>query len=627
VQPFHLVVMGDSYSSGEGTYNQNSNSIDYYADSATKSDACAFEAMTSGCDECHRSPGAYGPLLGVAEQDVIACSGATISAILARSPRYGETPQLTALEEIASRSPVTAVAITAGGDDLNFQHVLQECTNIPLVHGKSFQDCQNAVNEARKRLPATLASLKSLLEEVERLTSVNNSQGAAIFLLDYPRLFPSGHADCNHVDGDKQALLNTAADVIDNEYNNQVADQLPYVHLVDVRPVFAAHEVCRNNGQPYINDLQLNAVFAHNCPKAYLAEEIATGGVCSQSYHPNTAGWAAESGLLREAISRYEATTNGSSCVSKTRPATGIGPGIAGDYRLGDDGPIVAPTSGPNSSPGPFAALGGIYADELNCSPWVEPGSGVTAGVMLQQFGDAAAHIKAGWSETSSGTRTTLVELRDAVTEAETSFGVKSATYERCDQPGSLLHASFTLQCGAIPLPPYLPLPPTNVSSFYTIEFHPLTSPISRTFTVPHLFVKPFNSPPTGCRLEYAVFYRCEQPYVEYGDFKVFLAQPGASARTEIAQAPARFIPNQANVLGETRNEFDQMAGTAAVPEVFDETHVYDDGGWVGFGGSYTYNGLPLNGLNIDYSNALSGSADPLGSSGQRVEIWDQRIP
>jgi hypothetical protein len=624
VQAFHMVVMGDSYSSGEGTYNAHDNSVDYYSDSATASDTC------------HRSRGGYGPLLGVAgdqqsqPQDVLACSGATIAQI--ENGKSNEQGQVKTLASKALTSPVTTVALTASGDSLGFTNVLSACTNeipgvphfgVPVLEAL----CAKKIGEELKHLTTTMDELYTLLTKIEATTTTSSSQGATIFLLDYPHLFPNGgHEGCNHIPPGSQVLLNQAADTLDGEIE-RVADELPYVQFVEVRHLFEGHAVCGDSA-PYINDLQLNVGPFTNCPNNYLATHFPGGGVCSQSYHPDTAGWAAESGLVREKISQYQALTTGSSCVSKMRPATGIGPGVAGDYRLGDNGLSVAPTEGPTSSPGPFAPLGGIYADELNCSPWVDPGGEVTAGIMLQQFNNGASNIQTGWAETSGGTRTTLVELRDPVTEALARFGIHNYTYERCDEPSSLLHGSLTLQCPAsTPIYPYLPLPPTDISSFYTIEFHPFTSPITRTFTVPHLFVKPFDSPPIGCHLEYAVFYRCEQPYVEYGDFKIFLAQPGTSARTEIAQAPARFIPNQANVLGETRNQFDQMAGTATVPEVFDETHVYDDGGWVGFGGSYTYNGLPLDGLNIDYSNALSGSSDPLGSSGQRVEIWDQRIP
>ena len=161
--------------------------------------------------------------------------------------------------------------------------------------------------------------------------------------------------------------------------------------------------MCNNNGAPYINDLQLDYGAVTNCPDAYVAAEqdgplgIGKVKVCSQSFHPNTAGWEAEAGLLRSVISSYEATAHATSCISKLRPFGTEGPGTAGDYRLGEQGGAFAPTSGPTSGPGPFAALGGVYADELNCSPWVEPSSTVSAGVdmievaVVQQAGLRAA--------------------------------------------------------------------------------------------------------------------------------------------------------------------------------------------------------------------------------------------
>jgi GDSL-like Lipase/Acylhydrolase family len=625
-EPFHMVVMGDSYSSGEGTFNQNTNSVEYYADSATKSNTN---------DECHRSPGAYGPLLGVAEadprttvSDLVACSGATIDQI--RGGRNGEPPQLGALN-----STVTTVALTAGGDDLGFEQVLAECTDaLSLAHPKGIFDCINAVQKALSGIPTTVHKLEKLLDQIEQLTTAPGaSHGAAVFLLAYPRLFPTnGDETCDHITRDKQLLLNESVEVLDGAYH-QMANKLPYVHFVDVRGVFDGHAICGNSGQPYINDLQLDAPFAHNCPTAYLAQSssflFVHAGVCSQSYHPNTAGWAAEAGLLRKELTQYAVTSTGSSCVSKTRPATATGPGFAGDYRLGDNGAQVAPTSGPSGGPGPFAPVGGVYADVLNCSPWVEPGSNVSAWVMLEQFGDANSHIQAGWLENSGGSRTTLVELQDGVTQARAAFGESQYTYDRCDIRASL----YDLTCPSNSASPYpLPLPPPNFSTYYTIEFHPFAAPINRVFIVTEDL--PFQaSPPTDPRCIVSTGFpprhhvECKEPFVENGTFYVFMAQPGSSARTQIASAPARYVPNQANIAGETHNGFDQMPGTVSRPEIFGSAHVFDRGGWVGFGGAADYNGVPLGGLNTFYGNSVSGSTDPLGPAGQQIETWDPRLP
>jgi len=88
--------MGDSYSSGEGTYGNNDpGSIPYYPETATAT------------NRCHRSDGAYGPLLSeqhalpegalLQKTDFVACSGATITQMENRN--NGELPQIDALDD------------------------------------------------------------------------------------------------------------------------------------------------------------------------------------------------------------------------------------------------------------------------------------------------------------------------------------------------------------------------------------------------------------------------------------------------------------------------------------------------------------------------------------------------
>jgi len=594
LHPFHMVVMGDSYSSGEGTYNAHTNSVDYYSDSATAGDTC------------HRSAGAYGPLLGVAGddgsqlQDVLACSGASIQQI--ENGRSGEPPQVAALAAKAAASPVTTVALTASGDSLGFTAVLQACSySIIPFHPHEADSvlefiCEQKLNEELAHLNTVMGELHELLAKIEAATITGVSHGATIFLLDYPHLFPDRGIDgCNGVLPRSQELLNDATNTLDEEME-RVANEFPYVRFVEVRGAFHGHPVCGSSA-PYINDLQFNGPAVMNCPNNYLAftfapNGVVVGGVCSQSYHPNTAGWAAEAALLRKEISGYETTAGKTSCVSKLRPYSYTGPGVAGDYRLGEEGALFAPTSGPTSGPGPFASLGGVYADVLNCSPWVEPGSSVNAGVQLRQF-KSHFSIKAGWSEAAYGKRTTMVELRDPVTEAKASRN-GGLSYESCAIQSSL-RTGLTCSVG-------FPLPPTDTGVYYTIEFHPYPVPIQRQGQF--------------------------GPFTEYGSFEVFMEESGATARTKVAWAPARFIPNQSDIVGETHNMHDQMPGTPTAPEMFEDAHVFDNGAWVNFDGSVDYNGSPLDGLDTAplYGNRASTSG-PIDLSGQRIEIWDERLP
>jgi hypothetical protein len=254
------------------------------------------------------------------------------------------------------------------------------------------------------------------------------------------------------------------------------------------------------------------------------------------------------------------------------------GSGFSGVYRLGDNGGTVAPSSGPpiSSSPGPFAALGGVYAKILNCAPWAyKESTGPSGWVMLQQFGPGDDHAQIGWMEQPGGYHHTLIELEDPLTRSEQHGG---AQYERCDVPASLHY----LQCFNVQEPP------PGTSTYYTIEFH-------------------------------------QQPGQDW--FYFYMAQPGSKPQL-VAQAPAHFTPNQAVVAAETHWNHDQMAGTPAAPEVISDAHVYnqDGAGWQNLFGQRLYNSqevfvTPQTAPWYGSAFTLPGSKN--AKSGQTIKVWD----
>jgi hypothetical protein len=257
-------------------------------------------------------------------------------------------------------------------------------------------------------------------------------------------------------------------------------------------------------------------------------------------------------------------------------PAPQSGSGFAGVYRLGDSGTTVAPTSGS----GPFAPLGGVYAELLNCSPWVETGSYVSAWVMLQQFGDGNDHIQIGWEEFAGGRRETLVELQDP-TDAKENPG---KPFENCDDPSTL----HELWCASSPLP----AAPVGSYTYYTIEYHPETN-----------------------------------------QFLLYTQQIGKPRVLVAKVSSVEFRPNQANMFGETHSNYDQMPGTPEGPEVFQKAEVYnaDGNGWENFYGHVNFNGasVPQGGTtftgsaNWYFESAYLPSGGPHTKSGQLLEIGD----
>ena len=270
-----LVVMGDSYASGEGTYNGGNNpapSVNYDPRTATWT------------DRCHRSPAAYGPLLGVEGPDFVACSGATTGTIVRGS--NGENSQLSRLD-----ANVGTVILSAGGNDVGFSNVLGQCVDVPGFHGRSFSDCQGAVAAAYAKMPAALASLTSLYGTIGGRTA-----GAHLVVMGYPRLFPAGgHFGCNWIGEDRQRMINQATDAFDDQLRARTG-AIRGATFVDVRALFTGHEVCGGTSGAFINDLQLH-IAGTNCPDWYVVD-----GVCSQSFHPNVPGYRAEAQLLASLI-------------------------------------------------------------------------------------------------------------------------------------------------------------------------------------------------------------------------------------------------------------------------------------------------------------------------------------
>ena len=261
-------------------------------------------------------------------------------------------------------------------------------------------------------------------------------------------------------------------------------------------------------------------------------------------------------------------------------PSAQSGYGFSGVYRLGDSGKTVAPTTGPSTGPGPFHALGGVYAKLLNCSPWVTPGSYVSAWIMLQQFGDGNDHIQIGWEEFAGGHRETLVELQDPADANENP----SKPFENCDDRSTW----HELWCAKSPIP----AAPIGTWTYYTIEYHP-----------------------------------------ELNQFLLYTQQAGESRVLVARVSSVKFKPNMADLEGETHSTYDQMPGTASAPEVFEDAKVYnaDGHGWENFYGGDLYNGDSVSHLNTTFPGSQDWYGDyaylpasgPNAGSGQVLLITD----
>jgi lysophospholipase L1-like esterase len=253
--PAPYAILGDSYSSGEGTNN-------YDADTNTPSNSC------------HRSPDAFGRVyaagssaFGGGNVEHLACSGATTDNILTTGS-VNEPPQISEL------MPSTRlVTVTIGGNDVGFAGVLARCVT-PLLTCEDYytQNDSNNLDAAIENLHGKLIATYTAIKQ--------KAPAATVIAVTYPNIFSPGSAGqsgktCSSIgaigSSDVEWLIRETFhldDVI------EAAAQDAGIQILDERYAFLGHELC--TGAPWVNSL--------------LSQPITD---ISGAFHPNTAGYAA----------------------------------------------------------------------------------------------------------------------------------------------------------------------------------------------------------------------------------------------------------------------------------------------------------------------------------------------
>ena len=256
----HLAVLGDSYSSGQGTG-------DYIA---------GTHADRAGANECRRSPKAYGRVL-LAEADLIACGGA-VTANFYEHQQSGSAkmrPQLLQLRDLAlsDRSP-DAVLLSIGGNDVGFVEFAARCMLGPVgtTCGMDALEVKNLYGEAAARVAAIANSLLRVYRDVNR--AVNDAHArehrggkyAPIIVVPYPRIVPSERAGsvaaarCQLLINEQEvAFFNYFVDLLNLEIAAAVgslrSDAVPVRIASDVISAFQPdHTICdRDNSYAVAN--------------------------------------------------------------------------------------------------------------------------------------------------------------------------------------------------------------------------------------------------------------------------------------------------------------------------------------------------------------------------------------
>ncbi|MFI7110476.1 SGNH/GDSL hydrolase family protein [Nonomuraea sp. NPDC050227] len=260
------VALGDSYSSGEGVYEQDAGPVN------------------DGADRCHRARGSYVPLVAKAHpftggSAFYACSGATTRQLL--SGQYGQRPQITRVGPSAS-----LVTLSIGGNDAGFTDVLTGCiVKLPWSSACVDQDATVA-----RRIAELRPSLTRVLGELRA-----RAPGARVIVLGYPRPFPASPVrTVDNLSVADQRWLNTVTRKLNDTVGAVTAEHdrglaglgAPgSVEYVDAYEAFTGHEA--GTPQPYLNSL---------------AVDMDPLTVNARSFHPTGDGYRRFAELINQQI-------------------------------------------------------------------------------------------------------------------------------------------------------------------------------------------------------------------------------------------------------------------------------------------------------------------------------------
>ncbi|MER7724705.1 SGNH/GDSL hydrolase family protein [Streptomyces sp. NPDC096323] len=215
------VALGDSYSSGVGAGS-------YLSDSG----------------DCRRSTKAYPYLWAAANSPssfaFVACSGATTSSVSS-----GQLGSLT--------SSTSLVSVTAGGNDVGFADVMQDCVL------SSESTCLAGVNAAVGRMNNTLPSrLGSLYASIH-----SKAPQAHVVVLGYPRFYKIGGSCVAGLTEKERTAINDASDVLNGVLAKQAANAgFAFSGVVDE---FTGHELC--SGDAWLHSVSIPVENSYH-PKA-----------------------------------------------------------------------------------------------------------------------------------------------------------------------------------------------------------------------------------------------------------------------------------------------------------------------------------------------------------------------
>jgi lysophospholipase L1-like esterase/Flp pilus assembly pilin Flp len=276
-----LVVLGDSFSSGEGAG-------DYGAGGSSPG--------------CHASRHAYGVRLARAldvpsdRLVVRACTGATIAGLAGRYADHRQPPQLDGLD-----AGTSLVALSIGGNDVGWGRALAACMGETVAVGADV--CREGSSFARA-MDRAVEAVGPKLEEALRQVAAR-APLSRVVVLGYPRFFPHRPNEplrlgrLTVLRPETQAWMNAETDRLDAVVADAAA--AAGVEYVDVAGAFAGHELTTD--APWFHGVEVEAEL-RAVRIGPLRVPAPVPAPKASSFHPTAAGQAAL-GRLVEAQVRH----------------------------------------------------------------------------------------------------------------------------------------------------------------------------------------------------------------------------------------------------------------------------------------------------------------------------------
>lgn len=286
-----VVILGDSYSSGEGA--------------GTGPEAGSYVTDGTPADDCHRSLNTYAlQLYGINDDAaIIACSGAVTADYLSGNDERDRLPQVSyldqAMKEDSTRPDV--VLLTFGGNDIGFAGLLKSCAD-PRARD---QDCTTYTTrvgtEDRPVVDVALADaanmrgrLSDLYVDVATLLGNATPAGAApvpVVVLPYVQVLTSTYGDgCSNLNERERQFALQLLRVLNTSVAGAVEDArargaLVYYAQDVAQALLPGHTACADKPEDrYANPIEL-------------AKSLNTE-TRQELMHPNTPGYRAVTDAL-----------------------------------------------------------------------------------------------------------------------------------------------------------------------------------------------------------------------------------------------------------------------------------------------------------------------------------------